>query len=204
MSACTYRNKEGVNVFKDPFEGGSNPQHESDDWTEERIKKFNDSLIMSKKNFKVVSSSTGKSKVDCMQYYYARFKAKPEYAKFKADLQEHLKKNSNSDINIDYCFECKGMGRLLCCETCEKSFHLQCLKPPLTEVPEGDWHCRECISKGIGIPLKNKEDDIETEKIEKIQPLSSTDNDHSRLKDTKQPDNSMEDDTSTFGISVTI
>ena len=27
---------------------------------------------------------------------------------------------------------------------CERPFHLTCLSPPLTNVPEGEWFCDEC------------------------------------------------------------
>jgi len=27
---------------------------------------------------------------------------------------------------------------------CERPFHLGCLSPPLTSVPEGEWFCDEC------------------------------------------------------------
>ena len=27
---------------------------------------------------------------------------------------------------------------------CERPFHLNCLSPPLTNVPEGEWFCDEC------------------------------------------------------------
>ncbi|KAI5454507.1 hypothetical protein NCC49_003405 [Naganishia albida] len=30
------------------------------------------------------------------------------------------------------------------CEKCDKPYHLGCLSPPLTEVPEGEWFCPEC------------------------------------------------------------
>ena len=32
----------------------------------------------------------------------------------------------------------------LVCEVCDKVVHLSCMKPPLTCVPDGNWHCHEC------------------------------------------------------------
>ena len=32
----------------------------------------------------------------------------------------------------------------LVCESCDKLVHLSCMKPALTCVPDGDWHCHEC------------------------------------------------------------
>ncbi|KAJ9110156.1 hypothetical protein QFC20_003008 [Naganishia adeliensis] len=33
------------------------------------------------------------------------------------------------------------------CEKCDKPYHLGCLSPPLTEVPEGEWFCPQCTSE---------------------------------------------------------
>ena len=32
----------------------------------------------------------------------------------------------------------------LVCEVCDKLVHMSCMKPALTCVPDGDWHCHEC------------------------------------------------------------
>ncbi|KAL3279022.1 hypothetical protein HHI36_016537 [Cryptolaemus montrouzieri] len=34
--------------------------------------------------------------------------------------------------------------RLLLCDGCDLGFHLECLTPPLQEVPVGSWYCNEC------------------------------------------------------------
>lgn len=39
---------------------------------------------------------------------------------------------------------------LLLCDGCDRGWHMFCLKPKVTEVPEGDWFCPNCIAKGIG------------------------------------------------------
>lgn len=36
-------------------------------------------------------------------------------------------------------------NELLECEKCEEPWHLQCLDPPLDSVPEGEWHCPQCL-----------------------------------------------------------
>ncbi|PKI42515.1 hypothetical protein CRG98_037104 [Punica granatum] len=36
------------------------------------------------------------------------------------------------------------------CEDCLGGFHLKCLKPPLKEVPEGEWACKFCEAKKSG------------------------------------------------------
>ena len=44
----------------------------------------------------------------------------------------------------DHCRQCSKMGDLLCCETCPAVYHLDCLRPPLEAVPDGDWSCPVC------------------------------------------------------------
>lgn len=49
--------------------------------------------------------------------------------------------------NDDFCSACGGSGVFICCETCPKSFHFICCDPPLDDLPEDTWCCRECIVK---------------------------------------------------------
>lgn len=35
--------------------------------------------------------------------------------------------------------------RMLLCDRCDEGWHMQCLQPPLTSVPRGDWFCPRCI-----------------------------------------------------------
>ncbi|KAK0529853.1 hypothetical protein OC834_003516 [Tilletia horrida] len=47
----------------------------------------------------------------------------------------------------EFCMVCKQgtcEDTLLECEKCENPYHLACLKPPLAEVPEGEWFCPDC------------------------------------------------------------
>ncbi|CAG0896809.1 unnamed protein product [Cyprideis torosa] len=49
----------------------------------------------------------------------------------------------------EHCRVCHQRGDVLCCETCPAVYHLQCMDPPLTEVPEKEWHCPICIKNRI-------------------------------------------------------
>jgi hypothetical protein len=44
----------------------------------------------------------------------------------------------------DRCCFCKDGGLLIVCNSCCRAFHLECLQPPLKEVPDGDWFCTLC------------------------------------------------------------
>jgi len=37
--------------------------------------------------------------------------------------------------------------KLLLCDLCHEGFHIFCLDPPLTEIPEGSWFCDKCMVK---------------------------------------------------------
>lgn len=54
--------------------------------------------------------------------------------------------SSRVDKHDFNCFVCNDGGNLLMCEGdgCSHVCHLDCLDPPLREVPEGDWYCPEC------------------------------------------------------------
>jgi nucleosome-remodeling factor subunit BPTF len=39
----------------------------------------------------------------------------------------------------DHCRVCHRLGNLLCCETCPAVYHLECVDPPLEDVPSEDW-----------------------------------------------------------------
>lgn len=49
----------------------------------------------------------------------------------------------------DHCRICHRLGDLLCCETCPAVFHLECVDPPLTDVPTEDWQCNICKSHSV-------------------------------------------------------
>jgi hypothetical protein len=41
-------------------------------------------------------------------------------------------------------------NELLLCDECDAAFHLRCLDPPLSAVPQGDWLCPNCVAGGAG------------------------------------------------------
>ena len=44
-----------------------------------------------------------------------------------------------------YCQEAADADNLLFCDACDKGFHMACLDPPLTQLPEGRWICPVCV-----------------------------------------------------------
>ena len=91
-----------------------------------------------RKDFPAVAKMTGYSMDTVMvQYYRWKSSNRRDYGKVKASRKDFP---SN-----DYCEICEDGGTLIVCDLCHKAYHLECLDPPLTEVPEGSWFCRNCI-----------------------------------------------------------
>jgi hypothetical protein len=45
---------------------------------------------------------------------------------------------------------------LLLCDDCDDAYHLECLKPILLAVPDGDWYCPLCEYKRLSDSLTEK------------------------------------------------
>ncbi|XP_074292511.1 origin of replication complex subunit 1B-like [Silene latifolia] len=60
--------------------------------------------------------------------------------------------SDEEDPEVEECRVCFRTGRqvMIECDDCLGGFHLKCLKPPLNEVPEGDWICWICEGKKSG------------------------------------------------------
>ena len=72
---------------------------------------------------------------------------------------EFPEQESIASDNEDVCNECQLGGTLVCCDTCPRAFHLECLG--LTDIPEGVWNCPDCMDKARDIIDDNelKDDD---------------------------------------------
>ncbi|XP_064483947.1 bromodomain adjacent to zinc finger domain protein 1A-like isoform X1 [Ornithodoros turicata] len=69
-----------------------------------------------------------------------------------------------------YCRICRRRRdpeNMLLCDGCDRGHHLYCLRPPLDEIPKGDWYCTTCRPKEKpASPTKRKyieEDELESE-----------------------------------------
>ena len=81
-------------------------------------------------------------------------------ANHTSPLPEDEANTTNSDataLNNDYCSCCGMTGMFLCCESCPKSYHFQCINPPVdpNNLPEF-WYCKECLKKKVTNNRKEK------------------------------------------------
>lgn len=72
---------------------------------------------------------------------YNACKIKISYNKCRENITKFFLGNMHYD---DHCRVCHRLGDLLCCETCPAVFHLECVEPPLVDVPTEDWQCSTC------------------------------------------------------------
>lgn len=56
------------------------------------------------------------------------------------------KKKGNDGYYYE-CVICDLGGNLLCCDSCPRTYHLECLDPPLKRIPNGKWECATCLQK---------------------------------------------------------
>ncbi|CAG9803649.1 unnamed protein product [Chironomus riparius] len=61
--------------------------------------------------------------------------------------QVSLKEFTNGENEYTQCEICRSAERedvMLLCDGCDKGFHMDCLNPPLLEIPEDNWYCINC------------------------------------------------------------
>ena len=58
--------------------------------------------------------------------------------------EENGPQEKEDDAHMEFCQVCKDGGELLCCDNCPSAYHIFCLQPPVSEIPDGRWHCPRC------------------------------------------------------------
>ncbi|XP_072306374.1 bromodomain adjacent to zinc finger domain protein 2A [Eucyclogobius newberryi] len=66
----------------------------------------------------------------------------------------HLEKaiaweRSVTKVNCQVCRKGDNDDSLLLCDGCDRGCHMYCLRPKMTQVPEGDWFCPTCVAKNV-------------------------------------------------------
>ncbi|XP_022979137.1 protein CHROMATIN REMODELING 4-like isoform X1 [Cucurbita maxima] len=75
-----------------------------------------------------------------------------EKLKSEVRCDQFSSKKKGNDGYFFECVVCDLGGNLLCCDSCPRTYHLQCLNPPLKRIPMGKWHCPNCNQKN-DLPL---------------------------------------------------
>uniref|UniRef100_A0A8C5G5C9 Bromodomain adjacent to zinc finger domain protein 2A n=1 Tax=Gouania willdenowi TaxID=441366 RepID=A0A8C5G5C9_GOUWI len=63
---------------------------------------------------------------------------------------------SVTKVNCQVCRKGDNDECLLLCDGCDRGCHMYCLKPKITQVPEGDWFCPTCVAKETASPRSSK------------------------------------------------
>ena len=105
--------------------------------TEEQAERFKSLVKSTSKSFVEIAASLGISVVSAMVHYYRIYKQTDEYKVLKERL----------GTEMDLCWMCDDGGDLLMCDTCDRAYHPECLDPPLSDIPKGEWNCPLCVKK---------------------------------------------------------
>ncbi|CAI5718191.1 unnamed protein product [Peronospora effusa] len=115
------------------------------------------------KNFHLVKRrfSWNVTSQELVSKFYS-WKITPGYKKWHDSQREKKRKREAKRLKLlhpgvdqhrEYCEVCLKGGKLLCCDGCERACHLNCVRPALLDVPEGEWlcsHCREVVPLPAG------------------------------------------------------
>ena len=54
----------------------------------------------------------------------------------------------SDELACQVCGSMEDEASMLICDGCEMGWHMQCLEPPMTEVPDDTWFCPVCVAGG--------------------------------------------------------
>ncbi|XP_023639806.1 protein CHROMATIN REMODELING 4 isoform X2 [Capsella rubella] len=87
--------------------------------------------------------------------------AKPTKHRLRTDStpERNSSKRKGNDGNYFECVICDLGGDLLCCDSCPRTYHTECLNPPL-KIPNGKWICPKCSPNSEALKPVNRLDAI--------------------------------------------
>jgi hypothetical protein len=59
--------------------------------------------------------------------------------------------NTWDRMKCEVCDKAAPQSKILLCDMCNAAYHMQCLQPPLSSVPDGVWLCRGCVDDGVTV-----------------------------------------------------
>ncbi|KAH6763638.1 hypothetical protein C2S51_014887 [Perilla frutescens var. frutescens] len=69
-------------------------------------------------------------------------------------------KRKGNDGYYYECVVCELGGKLLCCDSCPRTYHLECLDPALKRIPTGKWECPTCCQQHACVDSMNHLDPV--------------------------------------------
>lgn len=106
-------------------------------------------------------------------------------SKHGTSISTPTKKIRGHDGYFYECVECDLGGNLLCCDSCPRTYHLECLNPPLKRAPPGNWQCPTCSTKQVSLKLLGNAD-ADTSKRERARRMRT-----STASDSPSPHNKV-------------
>jgi DNA polymerase III epsilon subunit-like protein len=82
-----------------------------------------------------------------------------DFDDYETSEEDNMQIDSDLDMHDDFCCICRDPGYLVMCDGCDNSCHLECMDPPRSEDPEGDWFCNDCMTM-LGLCSEIEEDEI--------------------------------------------
>ncbi|KAF0035796.1 hypothetical protein F2P81_011108 [Scophthalmus maximus] len=71
---------------------------------------------------------------------------------------------SVTKVNCQICRKGDNDESLLLCDGCDRGCHMYCLRPKITQVPEGDWFCPTCVARDEGESPRLSKSRVRTKK----------------------------------------
>ncbi|KAL1567540.1 DNA helicase [Salvia divinorum] len=84
------------------------------------------------------------------------------------NLEQKSGKRKGNDGYYYECVVCELGGKLLCCDSCPRTYHLECLDPALKRIPTGKWECPTCVQQHPCVESMNHLDPISKRSRTKI------------------------------------
>lgn len=105
------------------------------------------------------SSNVQTCPIDRKPFSSIRIRSRFADGKFVRELavKEKTTECKVDEVDFTHCEICNRSDRediMLLCDGCDAGYHMDCLMPPLTEIPSGSWYCDNCFAS------ETSEDDI--------------------------------------------
>lgn len=112
------------------------------------VNQSNDQSAVTRKRKKVsgtVSGQPSKNEASDISHESHKNESNKRLRRMRDSTNNHpTPKKKGEDGYYFECVVCDVGGNLLCCDRCPRTYHLQCLNPPLKRTPPGKWHCPVC------------------------------------------------------------